>query len=182
MTTAGSSARRTYAQGETPVSEQPFRGGVREGGLEQVAQALGALGEDLVGVPAGQPHGADGADVMIGHLQFGRTWPVVVQARGEYRTDPDKVKQLKVRNARGEMVPLGSVLSIREEGGPINIARYNLYPAAAILGATKPAASTGEGIEEMERLCAEVLPPGLAFEWTEINYCRSRPPGTSGTT
>src|SRR5262249_33529813 len=48
--------------------------------------------------------------------------------------------------------------------------RYNMYHAAAILGATKPGVSTGEGIEEMERLCQEVLPPGMAFEWTEINY------------
>jgi multidrug efflux pump len=102
--------------------------------------------------------------------RFGRTWQVVAQARGEYRDDIDKVKLLKVRNAQGDMVPLGAVLSAREIGGPINIGRYNMYPAAAILGATKPGVSTGEGIEEMERLCADVLPPGMAFEWTEINY------------
>src|SRR6202008_3152980 len=77
---------------------------------------------------------------------------------------------LRVRNANGDMVPLGALVSIRELAGPINIGRYNMYPAAAILGATKAGVSTGEGIEEMERLCAEVLPPGMAFEWTEINY------------
>jgi multidrug efflux pump len=102
--------------------------------------------------------------------RFGRTWQVVVQASGPFRDDPSKIKLLKVRNARGEMVPLGAVLSVKEIGGPINIGRYNMYPAAAILGATKPGVSTGQGIEEMERLCAEVLPPGMAFEWTEINY------------
>jgi multidrug efflux pump len=102
--------------------------------------------------------------------RFGRTWQVVVQASGPFRDDPEKIKLLKVRNARGEMVPLGAVLSIREIGGPINIGRYNMYPAAAILGGTKPGVSSGQGIEEMERLCAEVLPPGMAFEWTEINY------------
>jgi len=102
--------------------------------------------------------------------RFGRTWQVVVQATGDYRDDLDKVKLLKVRNGKGEMVPLGAVLSIKEIGGPINIGRYNMYPAAAILGATKPGVSTGQGIEEMERICAEVLPPGMAFEWSEINY------------
>jgi multidrug efflux pump len=102
--------------------------------------------------------------------RFGRTWQVVVQASGPFRDDPDRIKLLKVRNAQGGMVPLGAVLSIKEIGGPINIGRYNMYPAAAILGATKPGVSTGEGIQEMERLCAEVLPPGMAFEWTEINY------------
>jgi multidrug efflux pump len=102
--------------------------------------------------------------------RFGRTWQVVAQASGEYRDDPDRIKLLKVRNVRGEMVPLGAVLTVKEIGGPINIGRYNMYPAAAILGATMPGYSTGQGIDEMEKLCAEVLPPGMAFEWTEINY------------
>src|SRR5205823_6931164 len=46
--------------------------------------------------------------------QFGRTWQVVVQARGEFRTDPDKIRLLKVRNADGDMVPLGALVSISE--------------------------------------------------------------------
>ncbi len=102
--------------------------------------------------------------------RFGRTWQVVAQAKGEYRDDINKIKLLKVRNADGEMVPLGAVLNVREIGGPINIGRYNMYHACAVLGATKPGVSTGEGIEEMERLCREVLVPGMAFEWTEINF------------
>src|SRR5439155_11136159 len=102
--------------------------------------------------------------------RFGRTWQVNVQARGEFRDDPGKIKLLKVRNAQGDMVPLGAVLSLREIGGPINIGRYNMYHAAAILGATKPGVSTGQGIEEVERICAEVLQPGMAFEWSEINF------------
>jgi multidrug efflux pump len=102
--------------------------------------------------------------------RFGRTWQVVVQAPGSFRDDPQKVELLKVRNAAGEMVPLGALVKIRQVGGPINIGRYNMYPAAAILGATKPGVSTGEGIEEMERICNEVLSPGMAFEWSEINY------------
>jgi multidrug efflux pump len=102
--------------------------------------------------------------------QFGRTWQVVAQAKGEFRDESDKIKLLKVRNADGDMVPLGSLLTIRDVGGPINIGRYNMYPAAAILGSTKPGVSTGQGIEEMERICRDVLPDGMAFEWTEINY------------
>jgi multidrug efflux pump len=102
--------------------------------------------------------------------RFGRTWQVILQASGQFRNDPSKIKLLKVRNSQGEMVPLGAVLSIREIGGPINIGRYNMYPAAAILGATKPGVSSGQGILEMERICREVLAPGMAFEWTEINF------------
>lgn len=102
--------------------------------------------------------------------RFGRTWQVIVQARGAFRDDPSRINQLKVRNAQGGMVPLGAVVGIKNIGGPINIGRYNMYHAAAILGATMPGISTGQGIEEMEALCNEVLPPGMAFEWTEINY------------
>jgi multidrug efflux pump subunit AcrB len=102
--------------------------------------------------------------------RFGRTWQVIVQSGGDYRDDLDKIKLLQVRNATGEMVPLGAVVKVREIGGPINIGRYNMYPAAAILGSTQPGVSSGEGIEEMERLCHELLPPGMAFEWSEINY------------
>jgi multidrug efflux pump subunit AcrB len=102
--------------------------------------------------------------------KFGRTWQVVVQAKGAFRDDPDKIKDLKVRNAQGQMVPLGAVISVRAIGGPINIGRYNMYPAAAILGATTDGVSSGQGIEEMEALCRELLPMGMAFEWTEINY------------
>jgi multidrug efflux pump len=101
---------------------------------------------------------------------FGRTWPVNIQAMGEFRDDPEKIKRLKVRNAQGEMVPLGAVMSVHEHGGPINIGRYNMYHAAAVLGTTKAGVSSGQGIEEMEALCNEILPPGMAFEWTEINY------------
>src|SRR5207248_3326096 len=57
--------------------------------------------------------------------KYGRTWQVVVQASGEFRDDPEKVKLLRVRNADGEMVPLGALVTVRETGGPINIGRYN---------------------------------------------------------
>src|SRR5476651_980870 len=68
------------------------------------------------------------------------------------------------------MVPLGAVTSVKSIGGPINIGRYNMYMAAAILGATEPGISSGQGIDEMEAICNEILPPGMTFEWTEINY------------
>jgi multidrug efflux pump len=102
--------------------------------------------------------------------RFGRTWPVMVQALGEFRDDPEKIRQLKVRNDKGEMVPLGAVVDVKEIGGPINIGRYNMYHAAAILGTTQPGISSGQGIDEMEAICDDLLPPGMAFEWTEINY------------
>ena len=105
--------------------------------------------------------------------RFGRTWQVVAQADGAFRTEWEKIRQLQVRNSQGKMVPLGAVLSVKSVGGPINIGRYNMYNAAAILGATEPGISTGQGIEEMEAICNETLPEGMSFEWTEINYMQN---------
>jgi multidrug efflux pump len=102
--------------------------------------------------------------------KFGRTWQVVVQAEGDFRNDADKVRRLKVRNADGAMVPLGAVLDIRLVPRPILVSRYNMYPAAAIVGGTAPGVSTGQGIEEMQRLAGENLSKGMGYEWTEINY------------
>jgi multidrug efflux pump len=102
--------------------------------------------------------------------RFGRTWQVIVQAQGGFRDDPDRIKLLKVRNAKGGMVPLGAIVEVKAITGPINIGRYNMYTAAAILGGTKPGVSTGQGIEEMEAICDAILPEKMAYEWTEINY------------
>ncbi len=102
--------------------------------------------------------------------KFGRTWQVVVQSEGEFRNDPAQVKRLKVRANNGDMVPLGALLNIREIAGPILVYRYNMYPAAAVVGGTRPGFSTGEGIEAMERLADATLPQSMGYEWTEINF------------
>src|SRR5262249_22391306 len=102
--------------------------------------------------------------------KFGRTWQVIVQARGVFRDDPNKVKLLKVRNAKNQMVPLGAVLKVREKGGPLILMRYNMYPAAAIVGNTRPHVSSGQGIRAVEQLCDHTLPQAMGYEWTEINF------------
>jgi hydrophobe/amphiphile efflux-1 (HAE1) family protein len=102
--------------------------------------------------------------------KFGRTWQVVVQAEGPFRNDPEDVKRLKVRSATGDMVPLGAVLTVREIGGPILVYRYNMYPAVAVVGGTRPGFSTGDGIDSMQRLADAALPQSMGYEWTEINF------------
>jgi multidrug efflux pump len=102
--------------------------------------------------------------------KFGRTWQVVVQAEGPFRTEEDTVNRFRVRNANGDMVPLGSVLTVREISGPILLTRYNMYPAAAVVGNTRPGVSSGEGIEAMQKLADETLPKSMSYEWTEINF------------
>jgi multidrug efflux pump len=105
--------------------------------------------------------------------RFGRTWQVNIQADAQFRADQDVVRQLKVRNADGDMVPLGPVADVQDSAGPVQITRYNMFPAAAINGASLPGVSTGEALATMEKLAKE-LPPDMTTEWTELSYLQKQ--------
>ncbi|MGL4551728.1 MAG: efflux RND transporter permease subunit [Gemmataceae bacterium] len=100
--------------------------------------------------------------------RFGRTWQVNVQADAGFRIQPESIRQLKVRNDRGEMIPLGSVVDVLDVNGPVLVNRYNMFPAAPINGASLPGVSTGDVIDRMEGLAREELSPSMGFEWTEL--------------
>jgi multidrug efflux pump subunit AcrB len=103
--------------------------------------------------------------------QFGRTWQVNVQADAGYRTQAHDIKKLQVRNQQGQMIPLGSLLTIHGQSGPVAVMRYNMYSSAAILGGTAPGISSGEAIRRMEAIADEQLPRGtMARDWTELTY------------
>jgi multidrug efflux pump len=102
--------------------------------------------------------------------KFGRTYQVKVQADAQYRATADNIAQLKVRNAQGAMVPLGSVVQVRESHGPDQSLRYNGYPAADINGGPAPGFSSGQAEAAIERIAAEVLPNGIGYEWTDLSY------------
>ncbi len=102
--------------------------------------------------------------------RFGRTWQVNLQADAPYRINADVVKQFKVRNANGDMVPLGSVATVRDDVGPVFVLRYNMYTATAINGATLPSVSSGTVIDSMERLGRRQLPRNMTYEWSELTY------------
>jgi multidrug efflux pump len=106
--------------------------------------------------------------------RFGRTWQVNVQADAPFRVDADTIRQLKVRNADGDMVPLGAVVDMRESVGPVTITRYNMFPAATITGSWQPSMSTGEVLRTMERLSDKELPRSMTYEWTELSYLQKR--------
>lgn len=102
--------------------------------------------------------------------QFGRTWQVNAQAESPFRSRPEDVGQLRVRNANGDMVPLGAVASVRDITGPLMITRYNMYPAAAVNGAPALGQSSGQAIAAMERLSSQEMGLGMTTEWTELTY------------
>ena len=102
--------------------------------------------------------------------KFGRTYQVKVQADAQFRATADQIAQLKVRNAQGAMVPLGSVVQVKESHGPDQATRYNGYPAADINGGPAPGFSSGQAEEAIEGLMREVLPNGIGYEWTDLSY------------
>jgi multidrug efflux pump len=101
---------------------------------------------------------------------FGRTWQVVVQAEPQFRDEPEDLSRLKVRNKKGNMVPIGSLASVREVNGPLVLTRYNMYPAASINGSAGPGMSSFDAIAIMQRLAKEEFPRGMSYEWTDMSY------------
>jgi multidrug efflux pump len=83
---------------------------------------------------------------------------------------PEDLQRLNVRSPSGSMVPLGTLLSIRESSGPVSITRYNTYPSSPINGVPKPGISSGDVITTAAAVAKKDLPSNMSFEWTEITY------------
>ncbi len=110
---------------------------------------------------------------------YGRTYRVTAQADSSFRDDFEDIAKLKTRNMNGEMVPLGSMMELRQATGPDRVVRHNLYPSADLIGSASPGISTGQAIEKMEQLAAKILPPGIGYEWTEIAYQEANNSGSA---
>ena len=102
--------------------------------------------------------------------QFGRTYQVIAQADKEFRSKPQDILRLQTRNNDGQMVPLGSVITVEETFGPETAMRYNAYRSADINGGASPGFSSGQAQQAISKILDETLPPGMSFEWTELTY------------
>ncbi|WP_428354614.1 efflux RND transporter permease subunit [Methyloprofundus sp.] len=102
--------------------------------------------------------------------KFGRTWQVKVQADAQFRLKPEDIRQLEVRNSKGDMIPLGTLIRVDETLGPQTILRYNLYPAASITGSAAPGFSSGEALNLMEQMAKTKFPDSMGYEWTGMSY------------
>ncbi len=102
--------------------------------------------------------------------KFGRTYQVRVQADPAFRAVPDDIRRLDVRTRGGEMVPLGTLVSVEESFGPQVVTRYNLYPAASITGRAAPGYSSGQALTMMEQMANQKLPTAMGYEWTGVAY------------
>ncbi len=101
---------------------------------------------------------------------FGRVFQVRAQADTKYRMDREDILALKVRSANGALVPLGTLVDIRDSSGPTLVQRYNMYVSVPLQGTAAPGYSTGSALASMEKLAADILPPGMTVQWTELAY------------
>jgi multidrug efflux pump len=98
-----------------------------------------------------------------------RTNQVNVQGDARFRIQPESIRELYTRNNKNEMVPLGTLMDIREVAGPDKVMHYNIFPSAEISGNTLPGVSSGQAIEVMQTLADETLPRQFGYEWTELS-------------
>ncbi|MBK3802153.1 multidrug efflux RND transporter permease subunit [Azospirillum brasilense] len=126
------------------------------------------------GVPIGEVF--DTMQIYLGSLyvndfnSFGRVYQVRVQADAPFRAESADIGLLKTRNAQGDMVPLSSLVTVKQSYGPEMVVRYNGYTAADINGGPAPGYSSGQAQAAAERIAQETLPRGVRFEWTDLTY------------
>ena len=127
-----------------------------------------------MGVPLGNIFGALqaylGSAYVNDFTKDGRSYKVMIQADARFRSRVGDVRRIDVRNERGEMVPLSTLVSVRDTAGPQTIFRYNMFPSATVTGQPRPGYSSGQAIAAMEQLAAGTLPPSMAYQWSGITF------------
>jgi HAE1 family hydrophobic/amphiphilic exporter-1 len=108
---------------------------------------------------------------------FGRTFQVNTQAESRYRLAAEDITKLEVRNKDGRMLPLGAVLTVKDDLGPERVTRFNLYPCSTINGVPAPGASSGDALGVMEQIAADKLPAGMGFDWAAMSYQEKKTAG-----
>ena len=102
--------------------------------------------------------------------KFGRTYQVIAQADKAFRSKPDDILNLRVRNTAGQMVPLGAMVKVTDTTGPDSTSHYNEYRSADLNGASAPGYSSGQAQNAIAKILHEELPKGMDFEWTDLTY------------
>ncbi len=105
--------------------------------------------------------------------EFGRNWQVNIQAGPRFRDRVRDIKRLQVRNSQGNMLPLGTLLSIRDTIGPVLVLRYNMYSAAAITGSAAAGTSTGQAAQLMDGIARDEMMRSMSFDWTDLMYLQN---------
>ena len=110
---------------------------------------------------------------------FGRVYQVRAQADAAFRLTRDDLARLEVRSTTGALVPLGTLVSVREVAGPALIQRFNMYTSIPLQGQAAAGISSGEALDQMEALARQILPQGTGFQWTELAFQEKAAAGSS---
>ncbi|WP_440491504.1 multidrug efflux RND transporter permease subunit SdeB [Serratia nevei] len=106
--------------------------------------------------------------------RYGRTWKVMAQADGQFRDSVEDIANLRTRNNKGEMVPIGSMVSIGTTYGPDPVIRYNGFPAADLIGDADPRVlSSTQAMGALTQMAGKLLPNGMNIQWTDLSYQQS---------
>jgi len=174
----GQFQQKAYASGRFKYVQTLWRPGVPQLYVDvdrEKAKALGVPLGDVYGALAGTL----GSYYVNDFNKFGRTWQVLMSAEPEYRKTPDSVGDIYVRSERGDMVPVRSLANVRYDSGPDSMTRFNNLPAVKLFGEGAPGMSSGQAIQEAEKLAAEVLPPDFSYDWGGASYQEKKSGGTS---
>lgn len=112
--------------------------------------------------------------------KFGRTFKVQLQSEADFRSRVEDLRNVFVRSQSGAMIPLTSLLRIEQRAGPEVMERFNIFPAAKLVGNPAPGYSSGEALNAMEQVAREVLPEDYALSWTGSAF-QERSTGGSST-
>ena len=112
--------------------------------------------------------------------RFGRQWKVYLQAEPEYRISADRINSFYVRNSKGDMTPLASLVTIKRVSGPEYTNRFNLFRSIQINGSPAPGYSSGQAMAAMEQVSNEVLPAGFGYAWSDMSFQEKKAEGGQG--
>ncbi len=111
--------------------------------------------------------------------EFGRSWQVNIMGDSAFRAHVDNILQIKVRSNRGEMIPLATVMDVRDTSGPALLMRYNMYSASAVTGNIAAGTSSGDAMNEVTEIVEAKLPPSMSYDWTELAYLQRQAGNTA---
>ncbi len=165
--------RSIVAAGGTQSALQHLGSSYRSG-VPQVELVVDRVKAETLNVSVGDIFnvlsGYVGSSFVNQFNKFGRTFQVYVQADSKYRLRPEDIEKLYVRSQTGNMVPLGTLVTLHEMVGPSLIGLYDLYPTATIVGGAGQGFSSGEALDVMEQIAERTLPSGTGYDWTAMSY------------
>ncbi len=185
----GGAARMAQVMGQflQRANSDPLLGGVQTLWRPNAPQLYVDVDREkakALGVPLGELYGALAATLGNYYVndfnKFGRTWQVLMSADPAYRKEPGAIGDIYVRSDKGEMVPLSALSAVRYSAGPDLLTRFNNLPAVKLFGQGAPGVSSGQAIQETERIAREVLPVDFGFDWGGASYQEKKSGGTSG--